>query len=391
MAGGLSLALWTKGLVGVALLAPGWAAMAWYHRKEGLLGRFRPMTTAAALAAAALACVGGFYLSGGREALYQFLWVNHVERLIHPAGTGHAESASYYLLALPVALLPWVLLLPALFRPAFWRTRGHEEAPLLRPFLGWTALGGLVVLTAAATKRETYLLPLLPVLASLLALAVDDVLREGADSGWWARGLLRYVHPWVPALWALLPPLALWAYSGKVGPAGVVFLCLGAAVAVACVVLSMRGAAGSLQLQASAAFLGCASLLVMVVPPLDRVKNLEPFVERMDRLLPPGAPVVALSADETLYGIIPFVTDREVEGLTEDQFAAGALSGRRPPFLVEQEDPGNRFPRDPSLLGYHVVMQESFGPRRTIRLWRDQIGEAMRPGKAEKQPEAARS
>jgi 4-amino-4-deoxy-L-arabinose transferase-like glycosyltransferase len=379
MTGGLSLAIWTKGLVAPALLAPGWAALLWRRRREGLLRRLRPLATGAALSAAVLACLGGFYLAGGPQALYEFLWVNHIDRFLHPMATGHVQPVAFYLLAIPVAIVPWVLLLPLILRPAFWRGGSRQESALLRPFLGWTVLGGLVVLTAASTKRDTYLLPLLPAVASLLGLAVDDFLREGAEGGGRLRWLLRFVHPWAPAMWALLPPLALWAYSGTLGATGFAFLCLGAVVAVATLALTLRGSAKAFQLQAAAAFVGCAAILFVVVPPLDRVKNLQPFVERMIRAVPGGGPVPALGADETLYGIIPFVTGREVTGLTEDEFVALALSGRRPAYVVEQDDPERFFPRNPHLLGYEVVMQGRFGPARTIRLWRDEMG-ARQPG-----------
>jgi hypothetical protein len=67
-----------------------------------------------------------------------------------------------------------------------------------------------------------------------------------------------------------------------------------------------------------------------------------------------------------------------VTGLTEDEFVALALSGRRPAYVVEQDDPERSFPRNPHLLGYEVVMQGRFGPARALRLWRDEIGARWR-------------
>ena len=375
MVAGLSLAFWTKGLIGLALFAPGWAVFAWQYRREGLLPRLRPFASAAVVVAAIAACLAGFYVADGRAGLYQFLWVNHVERFLHPVATGHAEPWSYYLSALPVALLPWSLLLPALFAPRFWRSGDSARTRLLRPFLGWTVAGGFLLLSAASTKRETYLLPLLPLLASLLGLAMDDVIRSEGAAGRFLSPLIRYVHPWAPAAWAFLPPLAAWIYTGTLGAAGAALLAVGALLAAAGLLAAFRaGPSKAFPWQAASAFAGCAAVLLLVVPPLDRVKNLEPFVERIGRVVPDGAPLAALSADETLYGIIPFVTGRDVAGLTEDEFVARVLSGRRPAFVVEQADPEHRFPRDPAILGYEVVMEDEFGPARALRLWRDACG-----------------
>ena len=58
---------------------------------------------------------------GGNQALWEWAYVNHVQRLTSPGITGHRQPLLYYCWTLPYALLPWLLPWVEALRPAHWR------------------------------------------------------------------------------------------------------------------------------------------------------------------------------------------------------------------------------------------------------------------------------
>ena len=74
------------------------------------------------LAAAVLLLALAIFRQGGAAALWEWAYVNHVQRLINPLGSsGHRQPLLYYAWTLPYALLPWLLPLIEALRPAHWR------------------------------------------------------------------------------------------------------------------------------------------------------------------------------------------------------------------------------------------------------------------------------
>ena len=129
----------------------------------------------AALLAFALpvaAWAGAFWRIGGRELFMEWFWTNHFGRFSGAATQlGHINGPLFYLGALPLYLLPW---LPAiawlLWRAARDRTQWRD---LAMP-LAW-GVGGALLLSCSATKREIYLAPLLPAFALLTAQALRSL------------------------------------------------------------------------------------------------------------------------------------------------------------------------------------------------------------------------
>lgn len=123
------------------------------------------VTFALPVAAWALA----FWERGGRALFMEWFWTNHFGRFSGAAAQlGHINGPLFYLGALPLYILPWLppvawLLWRALRQRALWRE-------LAMP-LAW-GLGGTLLLSLSATKREIYLAPLLPAFALLVAQAL---------------------------------------------------------------------------------------------------------------------------------------------------------------------------------------------------------------------------
>lgn len=376
--GAVVLAIWTKGPVGLALPAAGLAAYVLWRRRPRLLLAFRPFSGALLITLALAAMLWAFYAVEGREALHELVWVNQVQRFVHPKTTGHNQPFFYYLQALPVAVLPWLAPFLLCFVPSFWRARPEGESADLRVFLGSVVAGSLLLLSAASTKRETYLLPILPPLMILLALALWDAVRApGAGEGRYGRTLTRFVQPVLLSIWGLAVPVGLLLYTRSPWPRYFLAAALALVAGAAGILWGWRGSLGrAWEGHRVSALLFCLAVLVLAVPVLESQKDMTPFLRWMDGEMPKGAPVAALGADETLCGIIPFATGRAVQPLTGDQFRALAKGPGRPPYVAQQGD--SRFPSDvaPDAEGYALLREGRFGPNRYIRLWRDRHADA---------------
>ncbi|MFO1402876.1 MAG: phospholipid carrier-dependent glycosyltransferase [Steroidobacteraceae bacterium] len=356
----LTLALWTKGLIGVVLPVAGIMVAVVMERLAWR--RLRPFSGALFLAAMVVLLGVAIWRDGGRAALWEWAWVNHVQRFTNPGATGHRQPLLYYLWTLPWAILPWLVPLLDGLRPAAWRAATPEAA--LQRHGAWSALGMLLLLSAAATKRETYLLPLLPPLVLWLGLRVDAWFGQwsaatGAPPGW--RWWLQYA---LLALYALAPPVALMAYRRGPDATALVLLALAAGVAL----LAAHGALRGRRLRAGRAALGCAwmgtaALLLLLPRAVDATKDMAPFVRWMGQQLPADGTVYALNVDETLSGIVPFETGRRL--VAYDPAAGGTPP---PEWLLDQEVNKGARTRPPA--GYVLVRRERFGPGRALALWR---------------------
>jgi 4-amino-4-deoxy-L-arabinose transferase-like glycosyltransferase len=256
----IALGLLTKGPV--ALLVPGAAVLLWLAlpaqggtpQPPARLALLRRLLCDAAawgvLAAVALPWYLYALVRHGGAFIEGFLIRHNVERFAAPM-EGHGGGWLYYLVALPLLLLPWSVLLPALLA----RARRVWREPLGRYLLLWCCFV-VVFFSLSGTKLPHYVLygsvPLLLLLvpdvaaAGLGALAAVSAaagasLAAAAAAPQWAA--LAAAHPAVQghwaellaaaagaqppaagALWALLPVpllLAAWAWRAPArrGPA----------------------------------------------------------------------------------------------------------------------------------------------------------------------------
>jgi 4-amino-4-deoxy-L-arabinose transferase-like glycosyltransferase len=153
------------------------------------------------------------YRSGGSGLLNGFLVDSLLARFFPPAAghakTGHHEAFWYYFANFPVSIMPWLLAVPAICH-WYWRERlpqAWNRSALV--FLGWIFPIGLIMLSAAGTKRGLYLLPL--------------VAPFGAVAGAWLASVVRNEQPHaidrvtVSILLILCALVALVAMLGAVG------------------------------------------------------------------------------------------------------------------------------------------------------------------------------
>ena len=137
----------------------------------------------------------------------------------------------------------------------------------------------------------------------------------------------------------------------------------------ALVTIGRRGESGrALVALGGSALLAATSYLALAPGVLDPQKDMAPFIETVDRQLPPGEPVHTLGADETMLAIVPFVTGRAVIPLSTA--TPGLPATAEPPqwVLVQTKGKGRMAPE----LGaaYVLVLSHNFGSERNFSLWR---------------------
>ncbi len=172
-----ALGLLVKGPIAVLLPALIVAAFLAATRTPLTLRRLRP--TAGAIAV--LALLTAWYLVVAVRApdyLWTFVFQHNLGRFVGRALAGHHEPVWYYFWILPVTFLPWTLFLPGALRDVL---AGARQADRLRTFLlVWCAVP-FVFFTLSRAKLATYLLPIFPALALLVAAHLDRVLDAASD------------------------------------------------------------------------------------------------------------------------------------------------------------------------------------------------------------------
>jgi 4-amino-4-deoxy-L-arabinose transferase-like glycosyltransferase len=380
----LVCALWIKGLIGPVLIGAGLLSYIGIER-PAQWRRLRPWLGVALLSAAVGLLAFAIFSQGGAAALWEWAYVNHLQRLVNPLGsTGHRQPLLYYAWTLPYALLPWLPPLIEALRPAHWRRTGAlrvNAAPDPARYGALMGAGMLLLLSISATKRETYLLPVLPLLFLWLGIRSYE---------WWQRrelsserrlGVAWWLQVALLCVYCLLPPLAAWVWNGTASTTIVVALLLAGVPSAALLYASASGErarAGAWAL--IAAFAANALILALAPRLLNDTKDMGPFVQALGQRLPPGQPVYAVNMDETLAAEIPFYTGRRAVPV-DAQWLRSPLQPATPPpatvpqwLLVQDNHDGNLPVLAPD---YLLVAQRAFGPRRSLMLWlaRDRVSQ----------------
>ena len=219
--------------------------------------------------------------------LADFIYVHHIQR--YTDGNGHRKSFYYYLTTLPVDFMPWTTFaIPAVF--AYFPYRQiRQQAHSLFFFLCFAVV--FLFFSISDTKRDLYLLPLLPSLALFLGNYVDD-LTEGRLPRSTLYRWLGQLFFGAAAIAGLALPVVLWFTRPEIFwlslPAAMV-LTMGAILTV----LFIRRHQ-PLKAVASAALLMTSVMLCVslsILPYVDRLKSPRPFSLQIKKLVPPAAPL----------------------------------------------------------------------------------------------------
>jgi 4-amino-4-deoxy-L-arabinose transferase-like glycosyltransferase len=201
----MALATLTKGLIGVVLPAIILLTFVAVRRDWRLLREARlPLGIPLFLLVAA----PWFYLvnqATGGKWLGDFIYIHHIRRFADPLG--HREPFYYYFTTLPVDLLPWTIFaLPALFAYKPSKKLFAEPKSL---FLTVWFFVIFVFFSLSDSKRDLYLLPLLPVAALFVAVYFENLVGGRLSLGW-LQSSLAYAFLGSVALACLALPIATW-------------------------------------------------------------------------------------------------------------------------------------------------------------------------------------
>ncbi len=270
-------------------------------------------------------------LRGGPDFTRSLLLGQTIERLQGHLGS-HRRAFFYYFIQLPWCLFPWTI--PFLF--ACWHlvvdTKKEDRRPVVFLFIWfvWT----FAMFTASASKRETYLLPLLPsaalVVGKLIAdrafrpatepvakrLAIPFVLNAtvlvvvGAAAAYVGIAGRALLERWAPAqdlsnIYAALRVPITWIGAALVA----------AGVATIIAVANRRGGV-AFTIQALAISGVAIAAAVFVLPEVNPYKSARQLCARLSERLRPGDEVVMFNLDE--QGI-PFYLGRTVETFDKNE------------------------------------------------------------------------
>ncbi|MDA1008121.1 MAG: phospholipid carrier-dependent glycosyltransferase [Planctomycetota bacterium] len=107
---------------------------------------------------------------------HEFFWTEHVRRFLQPDENQHAKPWWLYFAMLPLAIIPWTLNIPFALR-GLSRTALSDDT--VRFLLSWI-VAPLLFFSAASGKLPTYILPLFPPIAALLAVGLFDYFASPA-------------------------------------------------------------------------------------------------------------------------------------------------------------------------------------------------------------------
>jgi 4-amino-4-deoxy-L-arabinose transferase-like glycosyltransferase len=355
-------ALWTKGLIGPALIAVALLGYAAARRSLAALKPLHPFAGSAFVVLMTAALAAAIAADSGWDAVQEWLWVNHVERITNPVTTGHDQPVLYYLWTLPTAVFPWWLPFGALFRPRAW-TRDDTPWRESKLFLGAAALGMVLLLSVPATKRGLYLMPVLPPLLLLLAGVAAEWWQSGGSAR--LRGAVWLAQAALVALFAAVPAAGALAYLRVEDAHAVSFLLAVAFLVGALVTFSLRyERAKALATLATCAIAAAVGLLTVAAPLAAPRKDLSPFVAWVGQQVPGTEKLyVTGEIDETLDGIVPFVTGRHAESIS-----AADIEANRPRFVLVQ---GKNGASSAAALAapYRRLASSEVGSDRYLALW----------------------
>ncbi|MDP1651127.1 MAG: glycosyltransferase family 39 protein [Rhodocyclaceae bacterium] len=192
----LALGVLSKGLIGLVLPAATLFAYMIWQRDWGLLARTRPLR--GMLIVLAITAPWFIAVSLANPEFPRFFFIHeHFERFLTKQH-GRYEPAWYFIPILLVGMLPWLgSLAQGLARG--WRRDGQAFQPA-RLLLVWSVVV-FVFFSASGSKLASYILPIFPALATLIAVHIAD--RFGQRNLHWQTlpGLLIGLAVFVLAFW----------------------------------------------------------------------------------------------------------------------------------------------------------------------------------------------
>lgn len=311
-AGGLAIAVLTKGIVGVAIPAFIILAFLLHERfiehRAGLREWLRPCAYGVlALLPFALWLIALFH-ANGIAAVNEILIANSLGRFQGGYSQGaHAEPFYYYLAILPETFQPWLILFFMAVAHAFKTT----EKASFRVFTLCWIFAAYFLLTLSAGKRPSYLIMLYPAVALLVAGLLNDTrLKFAGTQPTKTFFTIARVHLLCFALAALYLGIKIIKTSSVIG--GCVFLLLAAGLCFH----ALRAS----RINQQRYFLVTAALLLttyyayysFVLPRAESGKSMRAVVDKLAEYRKTGRPIALYKPMERLEGGVSFYLREQI-------------------------------------------------------------------------------
>ena len=244
------------------------------------------------------------------------LWkLEFVDRFLGEYASGNKQWY-YYLPRMFQFIIPWVVFLPMALAAPFYRV-WNKKRPLMQFLWLWFVVG-IVFLTISGGKRQHYILPLMPAMAILIGILIEDmVFIRKAYSHRFAKTVLAGHAIGVIALAVAGCGYLIKTYPNMVAEA----LILGTVAIILTVVVVVLFAAGKPAVACGTLFGGIV-VLVMIgyttfLNPLDYNRYSRDFSRRLAQIVPQSDNLIAyeyISNRSVHYfgRVIPEVMDKSV-------------------------------------------------------------------------------
>jgi 4-amino-4-deoxy-L-arabinose transferase-like glycosyltransferase len=283
----MALATLAKGLIGIVLPGLLFVAFVLSERDWRLIGAAK-----LPLGIPIFFLVAGpwFYLihqATDGKWLSDFIYIHHIRR--YNALVGHRQPFYYYFMTLPRDFLPWTIFLA----PALLAYRSYRRAwadPVSRFFFLWF-LVVFVFFELSNSKRELYLLPLLPPLALLVGNYLDALATNRLPQDSLLRWLATVCFAIIGLAGIALPMAAWWARPDAFQ-----------AILATSGILVIGGISTALFVwrRVPLRALACATVMMVAIvlsvtyrifPYLEQFKSDRPFSQTIKRIVPSSAPL----------------------------------------------------------------------------------------------------
>ena len=300
----MGLAVLAKGLIGIVLPALLLAAFAIVRRDWRLVVEAKLELGIPILL---VIVTPWFYLvnsaTDGRW-LADFIYIHHFQR--YTDGMGHRQPFYYYLTTLPADFMPWTILaIPAMIAYFPYRRLMQRPTPLFFSLCFLVVFGFFSI---SDTKRDLYLLPLMPMLALLVGNYIEDLTENRSESALY-RWLSQFYFGAVAILGVALPIVA-WNVRRETFwislPAALVLL-IGGVVTV--ILIRKRRPLPAVTAVALLMVALTLSGSLWILPYVNQFKSRRSFSLEINRIVPAAAPLYIYADTMNDFN---FYTEREV-------------------------------------------------------------------------------
>ncbi len=368
----------SKGFIGPLMIILGWLGLAFsWWKQVGWRGMFQTRSLALHGLALILCLVlmSSWMIAlravGGPDLWHEWFWANHIGRFSGGATRlGHMQPPWYYLPVIAVYLLPWLVIILTGVTNLLMTLGRRQMTPAGRVLAAW-ALGGLLILSITATKRDIYLSVLLPAFAMIGAQVLRSPMTGQLQNTLWlwvgcmlGSLLLFMVAPF-------LGPQAQALTGGWGWPQIIVGL-----TALACCgrLFIARGPLFYRVLAATTLFYICG--LTVLFPMVDRFKSYgDAFRDMAERVTTePAIRVAGWRFDETTRAGFYYYCDLVFPALSDINELNRVLDRRHSRFDGILALSRNFPPESASLPPWRVREEVRMGPRRTLQLIEGECG-----------------